>query len=97
VSFCTSPGPQFNGPNLEFHRRKKRFLKPKKSGKGDSYCLRTFQHTPGTYPWNPEPTVYGSEFLEFGRVGEAWGMLQGYVGVLLDTVDGRNTKQPPFP
>ena len=37
------------------------------------------EHTP-----DPEPTVYeGIPFI--WRFGEAWGMLQGYVGVLLET------------
>jgi len=37
-----------------------------------------------TYPWNipqnPQPTVYGSEFLSFGGVGIPGVLLQGYVG-----------------
>ena len=36
------------------------------------------EHTPG-----PEPTVYEGIPFIWG-FGEAWGMLQGYVGVLLD-------------
>ena len=36
------------------------------------------EHTP-----NPEPTVYEGIPFIWG-FGEAWGMLQGYVGVLLD-------------
>ena len=48
--------------------------------------LRTFQHTPGTYQNDPQPTVYVSEFLNHLGV---WGslardMLQGYVGAPLD-------------
>ena len=37
-----------------------------------------------TYPWNIPQTqnqLFMKEFLSFG---EAWGMLQGYVGLLLD-------------
>ena len=41
----------------------------------ESQSLRIFQHTPGTYQNDPEPTVYGSEFLEhLGVEGEAWNM-----------------------
>ena len=47
--------------------------------------LRIFQHTPGTYPrprtnslWFGIPFIWG--------FGEAWGMLQGYVGILLESL-----------
>ena len=43
--------------------------------------LRIF-HTPGTYP-RPQPTVYEGIPFIWG-FGDAWGMLQGYVGVLLE-------------
>ena len=36
-----------------------------------------------TYPWNipPKPPTNMKEFLSFWELGDAWGMLQGYVGV----------------
>ena len=33
------------------------------------FSLRIFQHTPGTYQNDPQPRVYGSEFLSLGGLG----------------------------
>ena len=49
-----------------------------------THILRIFQHTPGTYPRTPNQQ-FMRELLSFGGFGEAWGMLQGYVGIPLDT------------
>ena len=38
------------------------------------------EHTPG-----PQPTVYVPDFLSFGGFRDSWGMLQGYVGVFLES------------
>ena len=44
--------------------------------------VRIFQHTPGTYQNDPQPTVYGLEFLSFGGERESLGYAkQGNVGV----------------
>ena len=53
----------------------------------DSFTLRIFQHTPGTYP-GPQPTVYEGIPFIWG-FGDAWGMLQGYVGVLLESQESK--------
>ena len=40
-----------------------------------------------TYPWKIPQTQnqqFMKEFFSYGGCGKAWGMLQGYVGVLLD-------------
>ena len=47
------------------------------------WYLRIFQHTPGTYP-SPRTNSLWRNSFHLGVNGEAWGMLQGYVGVLLD-------------
>ena len=47
-----------------------------------------------TYPWNipqAQNQQFMKEFLSFGG-WEAWGMLQGYVGVLLDWSNETTTK-----
>ena len=41
--------------------------------------LRIFQHTPVTYPNDPQPTVY-EEIPFIWEFGDDWGMLQRYVG-----------------
>ena len=46
--------------------------------------LRIFQHTPGTYPRPPTNGLcFGIAFIWGFR--DSWGMLQGYVGVFLET------------
>ena len=52
----------------------------------DHHDLRTFQQTPkGAYPKPPGPTVYVSEFLQFGGERGCLGYAkQGYVGVPLE-------------
>ena len=53
--------------------------------------LRIFQHTPGTYQNDPQPTVYVSEFLSFGALGMpgvcetgvCWGSLRSIVATTL--------------
>ena len=46
--------------------------------------LRIFQHTPGTYPRPPTNGLwFGIPFISGFR--DSWGMLQGYVGVFLDS------------
>ena len=57
----------------------------------DSQFPRIFQHAPGTYPRPESPTVYEGILFIWG-FGDAWGMLQGYVGVLIDSwyLDGFN-------
>ena len=46
--------------------------------------FQEFANIPLEHIPDPKPRVYeGIPF--FWRVGEAWGMLQGYVGVLLET------------
>ena len=47
-----------------------------------SSSLRIFQHSPGTYP-RPQPRVYEGIPFIWG-FGDSWGMLPGYVGVLLE-------------
>ena len=49
----------------------------------DAKVLRIFQHTPGTYPRPPTKSLwFGIPFMWW--FGDSWGMLQGYVGVLLE-------------
>ena len=49
-----------------------------------AYNQRIFQQTPGTYPRPPTNSLWRNSFhLGFG---DAWGMLQGYVGVLFDII-----------
>ena len=51
----------------------------------DFLFLRSFQHTPkGTYKPDPKHQQFMTEFFPFWDFGDAWGMLQGYVAVLLD-------------
>ena len=45
--------------------------------------LQEFSNIPLEHTPDPEPTVYEGIPFIWG-FGEAWGMLQGYVGVLLD-------------
>ena len=42
--------------------------------------LRIFQHTPGTYQNDPQPTVYVSEFLSFGGLGKPGVCSRGMLG-----------------
>ena len=47
--------------------------------------LRTFQHTTETYPEPKTPPVYDSRILFiFGVLVFWWGMLQGFVGIVLE-------------
>ena len=54
-----------------------------------SYCCQSLAFSTNfpTYPWNtpqtPKPE-FMNEFFSFGGFGDSCGMLQGYVGVLLD-------------
>ena len=45
--------------------------------------IQEFSNIPLEHTPDPEPTVYEGIPFIWG-FGEAWGMLQGYVGVLLD-------------
>lgn len=47
------------------------------------------EHTP-----HLQPQVYGLEFLSFG---DAWGMPQGYIGVLLEMMEVSDPHQLPHP
>ena len=49
------------------------------------------EHTP-----NPQPTVYEGILFIWG-FGDVWGMLQGYVGVPLDTYLAVSTHLENFP
>ncbi len=54
-----------------------------KNKNSNRQSLRIFQHTPGTYPRPQTNTLwFGIPFI--WGFGETWGMLHGYVGVLLD-------------
>ena len=50
-----------------------------------SIYLRIIQHTPGTYPRPPTRSLWRDSF-HFEVKGDSWGMLQGYVGVLLEYI-----------
>ena len=53
------------------------------SWRGRTQILRIFQHTPGTYPkTGTNGLCFGIPFIL--GFGDAWDMLQGYVGVLLN-------------
>ena len=46
--------------------------------------MATFQQTPGAYPKPPTKSLwFGIPFI--WGFGDSWGMLQGYVGVLLES------------
>ena len=68
----------------------------KKNWEGKTWAkiIRIFQHTPGTYPrfptnslWFGIPFIWGFE--------DAWGMLQGCVGVLLEKCIGQVLHSQP--
>ena len=58
------------------------------SGTGNPWrCWTTYSKNFPTYPWNIPQTLnqqFMKEFFSFWGFGDAWGMLQGYVGILLD-------------
>ena len=81
---CTSSNPWWSASGFSL-ADKARFLGNVLDYIGPSVwdVLRIFQHTPGTYQKDPQPTVYeGIPFIWGLR--DSWGMLQGYVGVFLE-------------
>ena len=60
--------------------------------------LRNLQHTPGTYP-KPSTTCLWREILSYFYFFCAWGMFQGFVGILLEQYHASrlNFQPPPYP